>query len=114
MYNKNNVFYKILRSEIPAEVIYEDDFALSFYDIHPRSRVHALAITKGLYTDFGDFTANASPQEVVGFFKAVLQVANILGVSLTGYRIFSNIGSDAGQEVPHFHMHLLGGEKLSP
>jgi diadenosine tetraphosphate (Ap4A) HIT family hydrolase len=113
MYNKDNVFYKILQSELPANKIYEDDVALAFYDIHPQKKVHALVITKGLYLDFPDFVAKASALEVKNFFCAVAHIAEILGVSQTGYRILSNIGPDSGQEVPHFHVHILGGEKLS-
>jgi diadenosine tetraphosphate (Ap4A) HIT family hydrolase len=113
MYNENNVFYKILHSKLSAQVIYENDAALSFHDIHPQKKVHALVISKGLYSNFSDFVAGASPQEMKGFFDAVAKVAEILGVSRTGYRILSNIGSDSGQEVPHFHVHIIGGEKLS-
>ena len=112
MYNKENVFYRILESKIPARIIYEDDVVLSFYDIRPQKRVHALVITKNLYSNFDDFIANASVQEVKGFFVAVSKVANMLGVSQTGYRILSNNGPDSGQEVEHFHIHILGGEKL--
>ncbi|MDR2781253.1 MAG: HIT domain-containing protein [Holosporaceae bacterium] len=113
MYNKDNVFYKILNSELSAKVIYENDCALAFYDINPRKKIHALVITRGLYTNFSDFVSQASPQEVKDFFDTVAKVADILGVSQTGYRILSNIGSDSGQEVEHFHVHILGGEKLS-
>ncbi|MDR1551539.1 MAG: HIT domain-containing protein [Holosporaceae bacterium] len=112
MYDKNNVFYKILQREIPADIIYEDNVSLSFYDIHPQKKVHAQVITKGLYSDFGDFMSRAPMEEVGNFFFAVSKVADILNVVQTGYRIMSNIGSDSGQEVAHFHVHILGGEKL--
>ncbi|MDR2107498.1 MAG: histidine triad nucleotide-binding protein [Holosporaceae bacterium] len=112
MYDKNNIFHKILRSEIPAKIIYEDDTVLSFHDINPVSKIHALVITKGLYSDFPDFIARASAEEVKHFFAAVAKVAEILGVSESGYRILSNAGPDSGQEVPHFHLHILGGERL--
>ncbi|MDR0631701.1 MAG: HIT domain-containing protein [Holosporaceae bacterium] len=112
MYNKDNVFYKILKSEIPAEVIYEDEAALAFHDIHPQKKIHALVITKGLYSNFDDFISSASAQEIRIFFSAVSKVADMLGVSQTGYRIISNIGPDSGQEVEHFHIHIWGGEKL--
>jgi diadenosine tetraphosphate (Ap4A) HIT family hydrolase len=112
MYNKNNVFYKILKSELPAKRIYEDEVALSFYDINPAYKVHALVITKGLYTDFADFMFRASRDEIKIFFDAVAKVADLLDVAQTGYRIVSNIGKDSQQEVPHFHMHILGGELL--
>jgi diadenosine tetraphosphate (Ap4A) HIT family hydrolase len=112
MYNKDNVFYKILHSEIPAKIIYENDVALSFYDINPRKKIHALVITKGLYQNFDDFVANASEKEVHDFFSTVSKVADILEISKTGYRMLSNIGENSGQEVEHFHVHILGGEKL--
>ncbi|MDR2646298.1 MAG: HIT domain-containing protein [Holosporaceae bacterium] len=112
MYNKENVFYKILKSEIPAKIIYENDVALAFYDIRPLKKIHALIITKNLYSNFDDFAASASPQEVKDFFMTVSKVAEMLGISQTGYRLLSNNGPNSGQEVEHFHMHLLGGEKL--
>ncbi|MDR1983158.1 MAG: HIT domain-containing protein [Holosporaceae bacterium] len=112
MYNKNNVFYKILKSEIPAKIIYENDVALSFYDICPLKKVHALVITKGLYSNFNDFISNASAQEVKDFFGTVSKVSHILNIAESGYRILSNTGHDSGQEIEHFHVHILGGERL--
>ncbi|GHU12259.1 putative HIT-like protein [Alphaproteobacteria bacterium] len=112
MYDKNNVFYKILQSEIPSKKIYEDGVALAFYDINPVCKVHALVITKALYVDFHDFVSKASPEEVGAFFGAVAKVAKLLEVDESGYRIVSNIGKDSRQEVPHCHVHILGGEQL--
>ncbi|MDR0555745.1 MAG: HIT domain-containing protein [Holosporaceae bacterium] len=111
-YDENNVFHRILKKEIPADVIYENNIALSFYDIHPQKRVHALVITKGLYTNFADFVSRVDAQDLRDFFVAVAKVADVLGVSQTGYRILSNTGPDSGQEVEHFHVHILGGERL--
>jgi diadenosine tetraphosphate (Ap4A) HIT family hydrolase len=112
VYNKENIFYKILKSEIPAKVIYENDTVLSFYDIRPVCKIHALVITKGLYSNFDNFTASASVQEVKDFFSSVSRIADILNISQTGYRMISNIGSDSRQEIEHFHVHILGGERL--
>lgn len=112
MYNKDNVFYKIIAGEIPANKIYEDDKVLAFYDINPACKVHALVITKRLCVDFADFVRSASAEEVKDFFESVAKVAEILNVHQTGYRVLSNIGEDANQVVKHFHMHILGGEKL--
>ncbi|MBE6447207.1 MAG: HIT domain-containing protein [Alphaproteobacteria bacterium] len=112
MYDKSNVFFKILSKEIPCDTVYEDDVCLAFKDINPQSKIHVLIISKGLYTDFTDFASSASSEVVYHFFKAIPQIASLLGISETGYRIASNIGKDANQVVPHFHMHLLGGEKL--
>jgi histidine triad (HIT) family protein len=114
-YDKNNIFAKILRGEIDCKKIYEDNFILSFYDINPQKKIHALVITKGEYIDFDDFITKANSTEIVGLFKGVNIVANKLGISVKngqGYRALVNIGEDGGQEVPHLHFHLFGGEKV--
>ncbi len=112
MYDKNNVFALILRGEIPTNKIYEDDFAIAFPDLHPKAPTHVLVIPKGEYTDFSDFTAHASAEEVAGFFAAVGKVAQQLGVAEAGYRLVMNTGKNGGQEVPHLHVHILAGKKL--
>ncbi len=111
-YDKDNIFAKILREEIPCDKIYEDDFVIAFDDIYPKAKVHFLVIPKGEYTDMADFTARASSDEIAALFKAVGNVACIKGLN-DGYRIISNCGVNSGQEVPHLHIHVLGGEKLS-
>ena len=114
-YDDDNIFAKILRGEIPCKKIYEDEFVLSFYDINPQKKIHALVIPKGKYVDLDDFCKNASPNEMVGMFKGIEIVSNKLGISLKsgkGYRVLTNIGNDGGQEVPHLHFHLFGGEKI--
>ena len=113
-YDKNNVFYKILTGQIASPKVFENDVALAFNDINPLCKVHVLVITKGLYVDFADFSENAPADEVKKFFAAVAEVAEKVGVAQTGYRLVSNLGRDADQEVKHFHMHILGGEKLPP
>ena len=112
-YNADNVFAKILRGEIPCKKIYEDEYALSFYDIHPKAKVHALVISKGMFTDYNDFVNHSSADEISGFSRAILKVAELVGVGKTGYRIVFNTGRDSGQEVPHLHAHILGGEQLT-
>ena len=114
-YNDNNIFAKILRGEIPCKKIYEDEFVLSFHDINPQKKIHALVIPKGKYTDLDDFCKNASSKEMVGIFKGIEIVSKKLGISIEGgkgYRALTNIGEDGGQEVPHLHFHLFGGEKV--
>ena len=114
-YDDNNIFAKILRGEIPCDKIYEDDFVLSFHDINPQKKIHALVITKGKYIDLDDFSKNASPDEMVGLLKGINTVAKKLGISVDtgkGYRALANISEDGGQEVPHLHFHLFGGEKI--
>ena len=114
-YDNNNIFAKILREEIPCKKIYEDDFVLSFYDINPQKKIHALVIPKGKYVDLDDFSDKASPEEIVGLIKGINIVAKKLGISASngkGYRALANISDYGGQEVPHLHFHLFGGEKV--
>ena len=114
-YNENNIFAKILRGEVPCEKIYEDEYVLSFYDVNPQRKIHALVIPKGKYMDLDDFNNNATDKEIVGYYKGISIVAKKLGLSLNkgkGYRAISNLNEHGGQEVPHLHFHLLGGEKV--
>ena len=114
-YDENNIFAKILRGEIPCKKIYEDNFVLSFYDINPQKKIHALVIPKGKYINLDDFSEKASSDEILGLMKGLSIVAQKLGISKDkgkGYRIISNISEDGGQEVPHLHFHIFGGEKI--
>ena len=114
-YDDNNIFAKILRNEIPCNKIYEDEFVLSFHDINPQKKIHALVIPKGKYVDLDDFSQNASSDEIIGLLKGINIVAKKLGISVgtgKGYRALANISEDGGQEVPHLHFHLFGGEKV--
>jgi len=113
-YDKNNIFAKILRGEIPCKKVYENENVLAFYDVNPQKKIHVLLIPKGEYIDLDDFNSKASDKEILEFNKAILEVVNILKISNknNGYRILSNIGSDGGQEVPHLHYHIFGGEKI--
>ena len=114
-YNENNIFAKILREEVPCKKIYEDDHVLSFEDINPQKKIHALVIPKGKYINLDDFSTKASSEEMVGLLKGINTVAKKLKISVDtgkGYRALANIGEDGGQEVPHLHFHLFGGEKV--
>ena len=114
-YDDANIFAKILRGEIPCKKIYEDKFVLSFYDINPQKKIHALVIPKGKYIDLDDFTLNASSEEITGLLKGINTVAKKLGISTDtgkGYRALTNISEDGGQEVSHLHFHIFGGEKV--
>ena len=116
-YDDQNIFAKILRGEIPCNKIYEDDFVLSFHDINPQKKIHALVIPKGKYVDLDDFSVNASAKEMVGLLKGINTVAKKLGISTEvgqGYRALANISDRGGQEVPHLHFHLLAGKPLGP
>lgn len=110
IYDDNNIFAKILRGEIPCKKLYEDDYALAFYDIAPQKKIHILIIPKGQYLDIVDFGNNASDEEIRGFYKAVSKIAKQENLSTQGFRTIANTGEFGGQEVPHFHLHLLGGE----
>jgi len=115
-YDKNNVFAKILRGEIPCKKIYENEFVLAFYDINPQKKVHALVIPKGEYVNLDDFSSKASEREISGLIKGISAVAKKVGVSDEvkggGYRSLVNIGANGGQEVSHLHFHIFGGEKV--
>ena len=114
-YDNENIFAKILRGEIPCKKIYEDEFVLSFHDINPQKKIHALVIPKGKYIDLDDFSQNASQEEMVGLIKGINIVARKLGISKDkgkGYRALANISDHGGQEVPHLHFHLFGGENV--
>ncbi|MEC7029080.1 MAG: histidine triad nucleotide-binding protein [Pseudomonadota bacterium] len=113
-YDDNNIFAKILRGEIPNKTVYEDDFALAFHDIAPHAPTHILVIPKGKYVNIADFGTNATPDELTGFWRAVSKVAEDNGLTNEGFRSIANTGLNGGQEVPHFHVHLLGGKKIGP
>lgn len=111
-YDNQNIFAKILRSEIPCDKVYENDHALAFRDLYPQAPVHVLVIPKGSYVSYADFSEQASEAELAGFMRAVGTVAKELGILESGSRILSNQGEDGHQEVPHFHLHLLAGRNL--
>ena len=111
-YDDNNIFAKILKGEIPCKNIYEDEFVLSFHDINPQKKIHALVIPKGEYVDLDDFNNKASDKEIIELSKALTHVSNLLGAEDKGYRVLTNIGIDGGQEVPHLHFHIFAGEKI--
>jgi len=111
-YDPNNIFAKILRGEIPCDKVYEDDHCLAFNDIAPKAPVHVLVIPKGAYVNLDDFHEKASDVEIAAFIRAVGTVARLKGLPETGYRILSNNGEDAHQEVPHLHVHVVGRRDL--
>ena len=113
-YDDDNIFARILRGELSCQKIYEDEFALAFYDINPQAPVHILIIPKGRYISFSDFSSTASSNEIAGFIRAIGNVARKLGVEETGYRLLANTGLDSHQEIPHFHIHLFAGKPLGP
>jgi diadenosine tetraphosphate (Ap4A) HIT family hydrolase len=113
-YDDQNIFAKILRGEIPARKVYEDDWALAFHDINPQAPTHILVIPKGAYVSWDDFAGAASDAEIAGFVRAVGHVAREAGLVAPGYRLLANTGTDSHQEVPHLHVHLFAGRPLGP
>ena len=113
-YDEGNIFARILRGEIPANKVYEDEHALAFHDINPQAPTHILVIPKGPYVSWDDFSARASDAEIAGFVRAVGQVARAAGLVAPGYRLLANIGLDGHQEVPHLHVHVFAGRPLGP
>ncbi len=113
-YDDQNIFAKILRGEIPCSKVYEDEYVLAFNDIAPKAPVHVLVIPKGAYESIVDFGAKASAEEIKAFFAAVAKIAADLGIDENGFRSIANTGDHGGQEVPHFHVHLLGGAPIGP
>lgn len=111
-YDDANIFARILRGEIPCKKIAEDEHALAFHDIAPQAPLHALVIPKGRWVSAADFHAEAPAETIAGFWRLVTRVARELGLEESGYRLLSNMGADAGQEVPHFHVHIFGGRRL--
>ena len=111
-YDSENIFAKILRGEIPCKKVHETEHALAFHDINPLMPVHVLVIPKGAYINMDDFSTKASDEEIAGFIRAVGEVARMAGVVESGYRLVSNAGPDAHQEVPHLHVHIFGGRPI--
>jgi diadenosine tetraphosphate (Ap4A) HIT family hydrolase len=113
-YDDSNIFARILRGEIPSTKVYEDDHVLAFNDINPLSPTHILVIPKGAYVSWDDFSAKASDEEIGGFVRAVGKIARDAGLVTSGYRLLANAGLNAGQEVPHLHVHIFAGRPLGP
>lgn len=111
-YDRDNVFARILRGELPCDKLYEDEHVLAFRDIRPQAPLHVLVIPKGEYVSFDDFAEKASAEEMAALLRALGRIARAEGVAESGYRVLSNIGEAARQEVPHFHVHIFGGRDL--
>ena len=112
MYDPNNIFAKILRKEILCEAIYEDDKIIFINDINPQAKIHILAIPKMDVVNFNDFILRSDQESIKYFFSKIYDVTKELTLDQSGYRLITNIGKDANQEVPHFHIHILAGENL--
>ena len=113
-YDDQNIFAKILRGELPNKTVLESKHCLAFHDINPIAPIHVLVIPKGAYVSWDDFAAKASDAEIGDFVRTVGAVGRQTGAEAQGYRVLSNIGKRGGQEVPHFHAHIFGGQPLGP
>lgn len=113
-YDPNNIFARIIRGEIPCNKVFEDDDVIAFYDIHPKTPVHVLVCPKGAYVSMTEFSKEASDVEIIALHRAISKIVSDLKLDQTGYRVISNAGSNGGQEVPHLHLHILGGCPVGP
>ncbi len=111
-YDEGNIFARILREEIPCQKIFENQAALAFHDVAPQAPIHALVIPKSPYQNMYEFYQKAPLDHLQGFSEALVKVIDLLGLKEYGYRMITNQGLYGGQEVPHFHVHLLGGKPL--
>lgn len=105
-YDDNNIFWKIINGEIPCNKVYEDDEVLCFHDINPKAPVHVLLVPKEKYVSFDDFVKKSGMEKVYKFFRTAAEIAQNL--DLKSYRIVANCGSEAGQVVFHYHLHIMG------
>lgn len=112
LYDNDNIIARILRGDIPCNMVFENDSVLAFHDINKAAPVHVLVVPKKAYCSYHDFSMNASAQEQLALHQAVAHVADITQIVQSGYRIISNHGANASQIIAHFHMHVLGGREL--
>ena len=113
-YDDANIFAKLIRGEIPSRCVYEDDHVIVFHDIAPWAPTHLLAVPRGAYVSWDDFSARASDAEIAALTRAIGHAAREAGLVESGYRLIANTGLDAHQEVPHLHVHIMGGRALGP
>lgn len=113
MYDKDNIFAKIIKGQLPAKIVYEDDKIIAFHDIHPVAPTHVLVLPKSEYTDFADFITRASSNDVKHYFDKIVYIVKKLGLEDSDYRLVTNKGSLSGQSVFHFHTHIISGRKLT-
>ena len=114
MYNKANIFAKIIKKEVPCKIVHEDEHTLIFHDINPSAPIHLLAIPKGEFSSFEDFVQKASTDQFLSFFASIQMITDKLKINKSGYRLITNHGKDAMQTVEHFHIHIIAGKTLGP
>lgn len=113
-YDDQNIFARILRGELPCQKVVESDHSLVIHDINPLAAIHLLVIPKGRYVSWEDFSATASDAAIADFVRLAAEAARIAGAEPQGYRLLANVGQRSGQEVPHLHLHIFGGQPLGP
>ena len=113
MYDKENIFAKIINGQLPAKKVYEDDKVIAFQDIAPVAPTHILVLPKGEFIDYADFVTRASGEEVKNYFTTIVDIIKELGLEEADYRLVTNKGPQSGQSVFHFHTHIISGRKLT-
>ena len=115
-YDTKNIFAQILRGEIPNNTVLETEHSFAFHDIQPQSPVHVLVIPKGPYVTYDHFAQAASDAEIIDFTRSIGTVCKLTGVQPgetgNGFRAIANAGSDGVQDVPHLHVHIMGGRNM--
>lgn len=112
VYDSTNIFARILRGEAPCTIVWEDEWALAFPSIDPKAEIHVLVIPKGPFENVYDFCKHASAEAQAGFSKALVSVIETLKLEKPGFKLVTRCGKDGGQEVPHYHVHVLGGKRV--
>ena len=112
MYDANNIFAKIINKDIPCDLVFEDEKVIFFHDIRPQAKIHILGLPKTDVVNLSDFVQKCGQEQVYYFFQKIYEIVKKFNLHKTGYRLIANEGEDSNQEVPHFHIHILGGEKL--
>ena len=112
IYDNNNIFAKIINKKLPTEIVLENEHAIAFNDIAPQAPIHILIIPKGKYIKYNDFIDKASQVEVYKLFILINELVKKYNLEEAGYRLITNAGKNANQEVPHLHFHLLAGKNL--
>ena len=113
-YDSSNILARVVRGELPSNVVVDSAHSLALHDIAPLAAIHVLVVPKGDYVSFEDFATNASDAEIVDLVRTIGKAATETGADAQGYRILANTGKRAGQEIPHLHVHLFGGQPLGP
>ena len=113
-YDPQNIFARILRGEIPNKTVLDTAHTLAFHDITPAAPVHVLVIPKGAFVDFAHFAAEASVDEIADFHRVCAKVCQTVGLNADGFRAITNAGAHGHQEVPLYHLHILGGRAMGP